>query len=119
MCRAIPPGKAKIARLEKYKDASEALQAGDNEAVRRAIWDAKTYRPDGIVDAKSLLELITTPTPPADHEYPFHGLQSKLHGIRYGELVTITSGSGTGKSSFCRVLAVIFSPTRKDRLLGT
>lgn len=101
----LPPGKAKIARLEKYKDASEALQAGDNEAVRRAIWDAKTYRPDGIVDAKSLLEIITTPTPPADHDYPFQGLQDKLHGIRYGELITITSGSGTGKSSFCRVLA--------------
>ena len=101
----LPPGKAKIARLEKYKDASEALQAGDNEAVRRAIWDAKTYRPDGIVDAKSLLELITTPTPPADHDYPFQGLQDKLHGIRYGELITITSGSCTGKSSFCSVLA--------------
>ena len=101
----LPAGKAKIARLEKYKDASDALQAGDSEAIRRAIWDAKTYRPDGIVDAKSLLELITTPTPPADHDYPFQGLQQKLHGIRYGELVTITAGSGTGKSSFCRSLA--------------
>jgi len=101
----LPPGKAKIARLEKYKDASEALQAGDAEAIRRAIWDAKTYRPDGIVDAKSLLEVITTPTPPADHDYPFQGLQEKLHGIRYGELITITAGSGTGKSSFCRALA--------------
>ena len=101
----LPPGKAKIARLEKYKDASDALQAGDSEAIRRAIWDAKTYRPDGIVDAKSLLDLITTPTPPADHDYPFQGLQHKLHGIRYGELVTITAGSGTGKSSFCRSLA--------------
>ena len=28
-----------------------------------------------------------------------------MHGIRYGELVTITAGSGIGKSSFCRELA--------------
>lgn len=101
----LPPGKTKIARLEAYKDASDALQANDGEAIRRAIWDAKPYRPDGIVDGKSLLELVTTPTPPCDHEYPFVGLQNKLHGIRYGELVTITAGSGIGKSSFCRELA--------------
>ena len=31
-------------------------------------------------------------------------MQTKLHGIRYGELVTITAGSGIGKSSFCREL---------------
>ena len=102
----LPPGKTKIARLEEYKDASDALQANDTEAIRRAIWDAKPYRPDGIVDGKSLLELVTTPSPPSDHDYPFAGLQSKLHGIRYGELVTITAGSGIGKSSFCRELAV-------------
>jgi len=101
----LPPGKCKIARLEAYKDASDALQANDAQAVREAIWNAKPYRPDGIVDGKSLLELVTTPSPPADYEYPFQGLQSKLHGIRYGELVTITAGSGIGKSSFCRELA--------------
>ena len=101
----LPPGKCKIARLEAYKDASDALQANDSESIRRAIWDAKPYRPDGIVDGKLLLELVTTPTPPADHEYPFQGIQDKLHGIRFGELVTITAGSGIGKSSFCRELA--------------
>jgi twinkle protein len=101
----LPPGKTKIARLETYKDASDALQANDSEAIRRAIWDAKPYRPDGIVDGKSLLDLVTTPSPPSDHDYPFVGLQTKLHGIRYGELVTITAGSGIGKSSFCRELA--------------
>ena len=101
----LPPGKTKIARLEKYKDASDALQANDAETIRRAIWDAKPYRPDGIVDGKSLLDLVTTPSPPSDHDYPFQGLQSKLHGIRYGELITITAGSGIGKSSFCRELA--------------
>jgi twinkle protein len=101
----LPPGKCKIARMEAYKDASDALQANDSESIRRAIWDAKPYRPDGIVDGKTLLEIVTTPLPPSDHDYPFRGLQSKLHGIRYGELLTITAGSGIGKSSFCRELA--------------
>ena len=101
----LPPGKAKIARMEKYKDASDALQQGDMEAIRKAIWDAKTYRPDGIVDAKSLLTLITTPNPPCAYDYPFKGLNEKLHGIRYGELTTVTAGTGSGKTSFCRQLA--------------
>lgn len=102
----LPPGKCSIASLQgDYKDASDALSANDSEAIRRAVWDAKPYRPDGIVEGQSLLELVTTPTPPSDHDYPFQGLQSKLHGIRYGELVTITAGSGIGKSSFCRELA--------------
>ena len=101
----LPPGKAKIARLEKYKDASDALQQGDMDAIRRAIYDAKTYRPDGIVEGRNLLELVTTPNLKCIHEYPFEGLNKKLHGIRYGELITITSGTGSGKTSFCRHLA--------------
>ena len=102
----LPPGKVKIARIEPYKDASEALQANDSEAIRKAIWNAEEYRPDGIIEGKTLQSLVTTPLPPADHDYPFKGLQDKLHGIRYQELTTITSGSGQGKSTFCRQLAV-------------
>ena len=102
----LPPGKCKIASIcSPYKDASDALQANDSEAIRKAIWDAKPYRPDGIIDGKSLLEVVTTPNPPCAYDYPYQGLQKKLHGIRYGELITITSGSGQGKSSFCRELA--------------
>ncbi len=101
----LPPGKVKIARLEGYKDASEALQANDTEAIRKAIWDAKPYRPDGIVDGKTLLATVTTPQAPFDHEYPFEGLNKKLHGIRYGELVTFTAGSGSGKTSIMRHIA--------------
>jgi twinkle protein len=102
----LPPGKVSIARIcEPYKDASDALQANDPEAIRRAIWDATPYRPDGIVEGRSLLELVTTPNSPHDYEYPFKGLQEKLHGIHKGELISITAGSGIGKSSFCRELA--------------
>jgi len=102
----LPVGKVKIARLEEYKDPSEALQDDNPEAIRKAIWDAKVYRPDGIVDGKTLLETVTKPQAPFDHEYPFQGLNKKLHGIRYGELTTFTSGSGSGKTSIMRHLAV-------------
>ena len=99
----LPPGKAFIGFLDDYKDASEALQDGNTEAIRQVLnFNHKQYQPDGIVDAKTLLDLVTTPSPPADHDYTFQGLQHKLHGIRYGELVTITAGSGIGKSSFLR-----------------
>ena len=101
----LPIGKVKIARLEQYKDASDALQANDKNAICRAIWDAKPYQPDGIVNGKSLLIDVTTPSPPCNHKYKFEGLQEKTHGIRYGELTTITAGTGQGKSTFCRQLA--------------
>jgi twinkle protein len=101
----LPPGKVRIARLQSYKDASEALQANDKQAIRTAFFEAKPYQPDGIVDGASLLELVTTPEPPCAHEYPFKGLQRKTNGIRYSELTTLTAGSGIGKSSFMRQLA--------------
>ena len=104
-CSVLPAGKVKIARLDAYKDASDALQDNQAELIRQAIWNAKPYRPDGIVDGKSLYKLVTTPEQPCAYEYHFKGLQEKLHGIRYGELTTITAGSGTGKTSFCRELA--------------
>jgi len=101
----LPAGKVTIARLEQYKDASDALQANDKNAICRAIWDAKAYQPVGIIDCKTLLDVVTTPIPPCNHEYSFPGLQAMTHGIRYGELTTITAGTGQGKSTFCRQLA--------------
>ena len=101
----LPAGRVKIARLENYKDASDALQADDRESIRKAIWDAKPYRPDGIVDGKSLFDVVTEPEPPSQWDYPFAGMNDMLHGIRYGELITITAGTGSGKTSFVRELA--------------
>jgi twinkle protein len=93
-------------RLLLRKRSSTTTNGSISEAIRAVCnYEHVQYKPDGIVDAKSLLDIITTPSPPADHDYPFQGLQTKLHGIRYGELVTITAGSGIGKSSFCRELA--------------
>ena len=101
----LPPGKAFIGFLGDYKDASDALQAGDTQGNTRLLsFNHQQYKPDGIIEAKTCSmssqhhlhhQIMTT---------PFQGLQSKLHGIRYGELVCVTAGSGIGKSSFCRDL---------------
>jgi len=107
----LPPGKVFIARLDDYKDLSDAWQANDSAAIKQAYYDRKAYKPDGIVEGKSLLKEITKPNPPNDHDYPFQGLNLLLHGIRYGELTTITAGSGIGKSSFCRELATFLLQT--------
>ena len=102
----LPPGRVRIARLpERYKDASDALQQGHAGEITSAILDADTYRPGGIIEGKTLIKLVTEPEPPALHEYPFKNLQKLSHGIRPRELITITAGTGGGKSTFCRQLA--------------
>lgn len=103
----LPTGTVKVAKLDpRYKDASDALQANDSKAISSAVWSAESWAPGGIVRGQDLIATVTAPNPPCAHPYPWQGVQSKLHGIRYGELVTITAGSGIGKSSICRELAV-------------
>lgn len=98
------PGKVKIADLP-LKDASEMLQADRGDEIVRSIWNAKTYRPDGIVDGMSLWEAVAHEDDTVSQPYPWSALNEKTHGIRTGELVTITAGSGIGKSAVVREVA--------------
>ncbi len=99
----LTPGKARIAQLP-LKDPNECLTAGRGREVIDAMWGAKVYRPDGIIDGRDLWVEINAKDQPS-LPYPWAGLQDKLHGLRLGELITVTSGSGIGKSSVCRELA--------------
>ena len=100
----LPPSKTLIAHLPDYKDASEALQDHNFEAVTHAIFNANPYRPDGIIDAKTLYESVTTSPTIVYMNTPSVDYNKKTHGIRLGELTTITAGTGIGKSTFCRQL---------------
>lgn len=98
------PGRVKIAKLP-LKDASEMLQSGRSKEVIEAIWEAKVFRPDGIVDGKDLWDLVSSNDVNDSIDYPYPGLNSKTMGIRKGEIVCITAGSGIGKSQVCREIA--------------
>lgn len=98
------PGKAKIATLP-FKDPNECLQKGKGDEVVRAIWNATVYRPDGIICGSDLWDTIIKTDDFKSIPYPWAFLNEKTHGIRTGELVTLTAGSGIGKSAVVREIA--------------
>ena len=98
------PSKAHIASLP-LKDASDMLVAGKQAELVSAMWDAKVYRPDGIIDGRDLLDLVLNQDEVPSIPYPFEALNNKTRGMRRGELVTFTAGSGVGKSQVCREIA--------------
>jgi twinkle protein len=106
-CAALfPADRVFIATLGKYKDASEALVQGGGDAIRQAYFNRKPYMPQAIIDGKDLYELVSTPLHGKDADYPYAGLNHLTSGLRLGELVTITAGSGTGKSTLCGEIAM-------------
>ncbi|CAB4124494.1 DnaB Replicative DNA helicase [uncultured Caudovirales phage] len=109
------PGKAKIAHLP-LKDVNECLIKGRGEAVIKAMWDARIFRPDGILCGEDLWDKISDDTVAASIPYPWEGLNEKTHGIRMSELVTLTAGSGTGKSAVVKELA--FSLIQRGATVG-
>lgn len=98
------PNKACLASLP-LKDANEVLMAGKGGELVDAMWNAKAFRPDGIVSGQQVWELITKDDDVEAKEYPWQLMQAKTHGLRTRELVTVTAGSGIGKSLVCREIA--------------
>lgn len=102
----FPHDKVFIARMSgSYKDANDAVMARDAEAIRQAIWNKTSYQPKTIIDGRSLFDLVTKPLHGKDAEWPFTELNNVTGGLRLGELVTVTAGSGVGKSTFCGEVA--------------
>lgn len=99
----LSPGKAYIARLP-LKDANDMLVAGRSKEVIDAIWGAKPYRPDGVVCGQDLLDRVMKDVDWEEVDYPWTGLNTLTHGLRKGELVTLTAGTGVGKSEAARAI---------------
>jgi twinkle protein len=101
----FPHEKLFIACTHPYKDANEALVARDTDAIRQALWNKKRYAPKTVVDGRDLFDLATRPLHGRDADWPFRSLDAVTGGLRKGELVTVTAGSGVGKSTFCGEVA--------------
>ena len=101
----IKPGKAKIVTLPNgYKDPNDMLNKGRHQEFTRAWWDAQVYTPSGIIRVADKQKEFLNREQKQSVPYPWEGLNKKLLGLRAGELVTLTGGTGLGKSSVTREL---------------
>ena len=105
VARLLTPGKAKILVMpDDFKDANEMLRVGRAQSYVDAWWGAKLYTPSGVLNISEQKEKFNNREHRESIPYPWLGLNDKLYGLRSGELVTLTGGTGLGKSSITREL---------------
>ena len=114
----LQPNKLYVATLP-LKDPNECLLAGRGQEVIKAIWNAKKYTPDGIVNGADLWEEVSKQE---DTEQGFMfpwdiPLNKMTCGLRKGELIVLTAGTGVGKTTFVRQVAYDLGVT-KDLKVG-
>jgi twinkle protein len=100
----------------KFKDACDYLANNEAKLFVDKWWNADRFVPDGIVAGSTLWETVNAPVEKADVMYPYAGINDLTYGIRKGELVTVTAGSGLGKSQFLREIVWQILCTSEDNI---
>ena len=103
VAQIFEPNKCLIMDM-RYKDANEYLIKGKKQEFTQDFWNAKPYTPAGIHNLADISSRIYAEDDTQTCLYPYDGLNEKLYGIRTGELITFTAGTGAGKSSLMREL---------------
>jgi twinkle protein len=95
--------KVKIAKLQE-KDASDVLVKHESKLILQAIYDATSFKPAGILSTEDLWKALSEYNEKESVPYPecLEGLNTKLKGMRTGEITLFTSGTGSGKSTMIR-----------------
>lgn len=113
---ALGPNRCKIAALP-LKDPNEMLKAGRGPELVKAMWDARPYQPEGIIAGSDLLDEVLSDEGSAESiPYPWATLNEKTHGLRTSELVTLTAGTGIGKSAIVREIAYHLGNTHQQNV---
>lgn len=94
--RMFSPGKCKIASLP-LKDANEMLMAKRGPEIIDAIFEAKAWRPEGVVRLGEIKEDVLT-MPEWGLPWFHEGLNNDVYGRRFGELDALGAGTGIGKT---------------------
>ena len=111
----LPPGKAKIATTS-LKDPSDMLKAGLGSDLKTAVYEAKSHRPDGVVDGRDVDLTMLKTVIPRGLSLPYLELDAAIHGLRRRELVMVCAGSGIGKSTLVKEIGYHLTAVHKVKV---
>lgn len=114
------PGKVRILKLDKAKDANDYLKQGLLKEYVDEWFRAPTFMPDGLKLGTELWADIRDHKVPHSVPYPWSGLNQKTYGIRLSELVLLTADTGVGKTSVCKEIeySLLMNQELKDKGYG-
>lgn len=105
VARLFDVNKVYHVKLDQFKDANAYLEAGQERLFIQSWWNAKKYKPKGVVSTYDEIEkILRKESAKAIATYPFDTLQSLTYGIRSGEMVLLTAQEKVGKTEILRAI---------------
>lgn len=116
-CKIVGAGRVRIAKL-KEKDPCDELRVNGYMSIIEAIWCAEAWSPSVIVKGEKVWEMYQQRKNIKSVPYPtcLSGLNEKIDGLRHGEIVLFTSGTGSGKSTVIKEIILNLLNTTDDKV---
>lgn len=115
-CHTLP-GKSYYVELP-LKDPNDMLLKGRGEEMKWLCMKPQQFQPDNIINGADAWDAYQKAKEHSSIPYPqsWTLLNHKTYGVRYGSVVTVASGSGSGKTQFLRELAYHYFQTTDDKI---
>jgi twinkle protein len=110
----FPPGRVRVVSLP-LKDANDMLVNDRVEELVAALWNAKSWRPDGIKSLGDLRDQIMR-EPVVGLPWCLPQQTQSTYGRRWGECVAFGAGTGVGKTDFIMQQAVYDAVTLNQKV---
>jgi len=109
--------KVKTMKMDKQlKDASNYLKNKKFKDFSQHWWSAEEHKPDGVVSGKDMWDIISVKEDIETTPFPWDNLNNLVYGMRMGELITLTAGSGMGKTQVLREIEHHLLSTTKHNI---
>jgi len=116
--KIIGMDKVKIATFGKWKDPNECLMNEGAIELNHCIWNSQHLVPSGIITKEKLWDALCNYNEIESVPYPecVGALNSKIKGMRLGEIDLFISGTGSGKSTLFREIILHYRATTDEKI---